>query len=247
MLELLLDPHAWAALATLTALEIVLGIDNVVFISLLVARLDKARAERARRIGLALALIFRVALLFGLTGLMHLRAPLFSLLGNTISWRDIILVGGGLFLVAKAVHEIHREVDAVQAGRDAVGAAAAKGAFGAIVVQIAVIDMVFSIDSIITAIGLVDDIPIMVAAILIAVAVMYVASGPASAFIARHPTTKVLALAFLVLIGVALIADGFDVHIPRGYVYFAMAFAGAVETVNILARDRRRRARKRKD
>jgi predicted tellurium resistance membrane protein TerC len=242
MLELLFDPHAWAALVTLTVLEVVLGIDNVVFISILVSRCDPKQAKRARQVGLSLALIFRVIMLFGLTWLMKLTAPLFSMFGMGISWRDIILIGGGLFLIAKATHEIHGEVEAREEG---LAPGATSQAFWIVILQLIAVDLIFSLDSIITAIGMVQDIEIMIAAVCIAMAVMYAASGPVSAFIAEHPTTKMLALAFLVLIGMALIADGFEVHIPRGYVYFAMAFAGAVEGFNILAaHNRRRRARR---
>jgi predicted tellurium resistance membrane protein TerC len=242
MLELLLDPHAWAALVTLTVLEVVLGIDNIVFISILVSRCDPRQAKRARQIGLALALIFRIIMLFGLTWLIKLTAPLFTLLGMGISWRDIILIGGGLFLIAKATHEIHNEVEAHEEGR---GPGAVSQSFFIVVLQLIAVDLIFSLDSIITAIGMVQDIEIMIAAVCIAMAVMYAASGPVSAFIAEHPTTKMLALAFLVLIGVALVADGFEVHIPRGYIYFSMAFAASVEGFNVLAgRNRRRRARR---
>ena len=243
MLELLSDPHAWAALVTLTVLEIVLGIDNIVFISILVSRCDPKQAKRARQIGLSLALIFRVAMLFTLTWLMKLTAPLFTLFGMAVSWRDIILIGGGLFLIAKATHEIHGEVEA----RDeptAEDEAVVGKAFMWVVTQLALVDLVFSLDSIITAIGMAQDLEIMVAAVVIAMIVMYVASGPVSRFVADHPTTKMLALAFLVLIGVALVADGFDVHIPRGYIYFAMAFAAAVEAFNVLAMRNRRRVKK---
>jgi predicted tellurium resistance membrane protein TerC len=237
MLELLTDPHAWAALATLTALEIVLGIDNVVFISILVSRCNPREANRARQIGLSLALIFRIGLLFTLTALIALRAPLFTIFGTGISWRDIILIGGGLFLILKATHDIHGEIEPHESG----GRAIKTQAFFWVVVQLVAVDLVFSIDSIITAIGLAEDIEVMVAAVIIAVIVMYVTSGPVSNFIAKHPTTKMLALAFLILIGVALVADGFDVHLPRGYIYFAMAFAGAVEVFNVLAAQRRKR------
>ena len=236
MLELLTDPHAWAALVTLTTLEIVLGIDNLVFISVLVSRCDPKEADRARKIGLSLALVFRLALLFTLTALIALRAPLFTIFGMGISWRDIILIGGGLFLMAKAVHEIHSEIEPHEKKR---GRPAATQSFFWVVVQLIAVDLVFSIDSIITAIGMAQDIEIMVAAVIIAMIVMYVASGPVSNFVAKHPTTKMLALAFLMLIGVALIADGFDVHIPRGYIYFAMAFAGLVELFNVIAAKRR--------
>ena len=237
MLELLTDWNAWAALATLTALEIVLGIDNIVFISILVTRCSPQQALRARQIGLSLAFIFRVAMLFTLTWLMKLTYPLFSVFGIGISWRDIILIGGGLFLIAKATHEIHGEVDHPEA--ETKGGAVAQS-FLLVVLQLVAVDLVFSLDSIITAIGMVDRIEIMIGAVVIAMAVMYVASGPVAAFIAEHPTTKMLALAFLVLIGVALVAEGFDFHIPRGYIYFAMAFAGAVEAFNVMAGRKRR-------
>jgi predicted tellurium resistance membrane protein TerC len=242
MLELLTDPHAWAALVTLTVLEIILGIDNLVFISVLVSRLPEASARRARQIGLGLALVFRVVLLFGLTWIMRLTAPLFEVLGRGISWRDVILIGGGLFLIAKATHEIHSEVEADSEEAQPPGTDAV---FLWVVLQLIVVDLVFSLDSIITAIGMARDIEIMIAAIVIAMGVMYAASEPVSGFISRHPTTKMLALSFLVLIGMALVADGFEVHIPRGYIYFAMAFAGAVEAFNILALRNRRRRRPR--
>jgi len=242
MLELLTDPHAWAALVTLTVLEIVLGIDNLVFIAVLASRLDERNSRRARQIGLSLALVFRIALLFGLTALMAMQGTVFTILGNPISWRDIILIGGGLFLLAKATHEIHAEIEGEE---HAQARSAAAGAFWIVSLQIVLVDIVFSIDSILTAIGMARDIEIMIVAVLIAVAVMYVASKPTSDFIARHPTTKMLALAFLMLIGVALIADGFEVHIPRGYIYFAMAFAGGVEFFNVLASRTRMRSRKR--
>jgi predicted tellurium resistance membrane protein TerC len=241
MIALLTDPQAWAALVTLSVLEIVLGIDNVVFISVLVARLDPARRRRARQIGLSLALVFRIALLFALTWLIGLAAPVVTVMGNAFSWHDIILIAGGLFLIAKATHEMHAEIEG--AGEDA-RPAAAGAVFSGVILQIVAIDLVFSIDSIVTAIGMAQDIRIMIAAVLIAVAIMYVASAPVAAFIGKHPTTKVLALAFLVLIGVALVADGFDFHVPRGYIYFAMAFAGAVEAINVAAQRRRRAGRK---
>jgi predicted tellurium resistance membrane protein TerC len=241
MMDLLTDPQAWAALVALSALEIVLGIDNVVFISVLVARLDPARRQRARQIGLSLALIFRIALLFGLTRLIALSAPVVTVMGNALSWHDIVLIGGGLFLIAKATHEIHNEIEGRGDGEAL--AAAGRAAFSVIILQVIAIDLVFSIDSIVTAIGMAQDIRIMIAAVLIAVVVMYAASGPVASFVAEHPTTKMLALAFLVLIGVALIADGFDFHVPRGYIYFAMAFAGAVEAINVTAGRRRRHHR----
>jgi predicted tellurium resistance membrane protein TerC len=241
MLELLTDPHAWAALVTLTVLEVVLGIDNIIFISILVRRLPENRKKLARQIGLGLALIFRIALLMTLTWVMGLTQPIFEILGHEVSWRDIILIGGGLFLLAKGVHEIHSEVEGNYEAHEPSVAAAS---FSLAIAQLIVIDLIFSLDSIITAIGMAEHIEIMVTAVVIAIAVMYFASGPVSDFINRHPTTKMLALAFLLLIGVALIADGFEVHIPRGYIYFAMAFAAAVEAFNIMAlRNKRRRPR----
>ena len=240
MLDLLANPDAWIAFATLTALEIVLGIDNVVFISVLVSRLDPVRGARVRQIGLGLALVFRIALLFALTWVMGLTEPIVILWGNAFSWNDVILIAGGVFLIAKATHEMHAELEASAEPAEP----QAKPATGmlAAIAQVTLIDAVFSIDSIVTAIGMAQDIRVMIAAVLVAVAVMYFASGAVGAFIAEHPTTKMLALAFLVLIGVALLADGFGVHFPRGYIYFAMTFAGAVEAVNIIAL-RRRRAR----
>jgi predicted tellurium resistance membrane protein TerC len=243
MFDLLFDPHAWAALVTLTVLEIVLGIDNIVFISILVSRCPPKMARRARQIGLSLALIFRLIMLFGLTWLMKLTQPLITAFGLNISWRDIILIGGGLFLIAKATHEIHSEVEG--AHDEASAGAAAAQSFALVIAQLVAVDLIFSLDSIITAIGMARDIEVMVLAVIIAMAVMYAASAPVSDFIAKHPTTKMLALSFLVLIGVALVADGFDFHIPRGYIYSAMVFAGAVEVFNVIAgRNRSRRRHK---
>ena len=240
MIELLTDPHAWAALVTLTVLEVVLGIDNLVFIAVLVSRCDPKQAKRARQIGLSLAFVFRVLLLAGLTWVMGLTASLFSLFGHDFSWRDLILIGGGAFLIWKGTHEIHSEVE----GQFEEQAARASDSFAWVVAQLIAVDLVFSLDSIITAIGMAEQIEVMVAAVVIAMIVMYVASGPVSAFISRHPTTKMLALSFLLLIGVALVADGLDFHIPRGYIYSAMAFAAAVEAFNVLAlRNRRKRPR----
>src|SRR3954447_7296515 len=233
MRDLLTDPQAWALLATLTALEIVLGVDNIVFISVLVSRCEPQQAKRARQIGLALAFVFRVILLLGLTWLMKLTYPVVSALGRDFSWHDVILIAGGLFLIAKATHEIHAEVEADESDDPT---APVHAAFSMVVLQIVLVDLVFSIDSIVTAIGMAQDIEIMIAAVVIAMIVMYVASGPIAHFIAEHPTTKMLALAFLVMIGVALVADGFAFHIPRGYIYAAMVFAGAVEFLNVLAR-----------
>jgi predicted tellurium resistance membrane protein TerC len=245
MWNLVTSLDAWAALLSLTALEIVLGIDNVVFISVLVQRLDQASRDRARRFGLALALIGRIALLFSLTSLMGFSATVFVVWDNPFSWHELVLIGGGLFLIAKATHEMHAQIEGRGEGTPPDDPVTPKTyrTMGAVVGQIVIIDLVFSIDSVVTAIGMAQDIRIMVAAVLIAVAVMYAASGPVAGFVAAHPTTKTLALAFLLLIGVALVADGFDVDIPRGYIYFAMAFAAAVEMVNIwAARGRRRRA-----
>jgi predicted tellurium resistance membrane protein TerC len=239
MMELLTSPEAWAALLTLTALEIVLGIDNVIFLSVIVSRIPPAQAKRARQIGLALALIFRILLLSILVWLIGLTAPVFSAKGFAFSWRDIILIGGGLFLIAKATHEIHGEVEAREAEE---GASSKSSAFFWIIVQIIIIDMVFSLDSIITAIGMAQDLEIMIAAVIIACFIMYVSSGPVARFVAEHPTTKMLALAFLVLIGDALVADGFQFHIPRGYIYFAIVFSAAVELFNVLAKRNRKKA-----
>ncbi len=240
MLELLTDPNAWAAFAMLTVMEIVLGIDNVIFISILVSRLPAARAKIARQVGLGLALVFRVVFLFMLTWLMGLTATLFTVLGEDVNWRDIILIAGGLFLLAKGTIEIHKGIE----GDGHETAAAADAAFTIVILQIVVIDLVFSIDSIITAIGMVQHIEIMIAAVVIAIAVMYIASGPISEFIKHHPTTKMLALAFLLLIGVALVADGFGFHIPRGYIYFAMAFSALVEVINVLAKRNREKGQR---
>jgi predicted tellurium resistance membrane protein TerC len=237
MLELLYDPAVWASLVTLTAMEIVLGIDNIVFISVIVGKLPPEQATRARQIGLLLALVFRVILLFSLFWLTHLQTEVFTLFGHAFTWRDLVLVAGGLFLIYKATVEIHQDVEGgphkVSAGPKVYAS------FGAIVSQIAVIDMVFSIDSILTAIGMADHIEVMIAAVIIAIAVMYLASGPVAGFIERHPTTRMLALSFLLMIGLALVADGFGFHIPRGYLYAAMAFSSIVELLNVIARRNR--------
>jgi predicted tellurium resistance membrane protein TerC len=239
MIDLLTSAEAWAALLTLTALEIVLGIDNVIFLSVIVSRIPQAQAKRARQIGLALALIFRILLLSLLVWLIGLTQAILTVRGIVFSWRDIILIGGGLFLIAKATHEIHAEVEAREEASER-GAAAT--AFFWVIVQIIVIDMVFSLDSIITAIGMAQDLAIMIAAVVIACLVMYASSGPVTRFVMEHPTSKMLALAFLVLIGVALVADGFQFHIPRGYIYFAIAFSAAVEFFNVLAKRNRKKA-----
>jgi predicted tellurium resistance membrane protein TerC len=242
MTALLTSPEAWAALLTLTALEIVLGIDNVIFLSVIVSRIPEPQAKRARQIGLALALLFRILLLSLLVWLIGLTEAVLSFRGLAFSWRDIILIGGGLFLIAKATHEIHGEVEGSEDGGERQGGASA---FFWVIAQIIVIDMVFSLDSIITAIGMSQDLIIMITAVVIACVIMYVSSGPVARFVAEHPTTKMLALAFLVLIGVALVADGFGFHIPRGYIYFAIAFSAAVELFNVMAR-RNRKSNRRK-
>ncbi len=240
MLDWLTNPQIWASLVTLTVMEIVLGIDNIVFISVVVSRLPKEIAKKARQAGLALALVFRVLLLSVLSWLVGLTAPLFDLGGHPFSWRDAILISGGLFLLIKATQEIHK---GIEGGEEEEAPVSAGRSFAAVIAQIIVIDMVFSVDSIITAIGMAQHIEVMVAAVVIAMAVMYVASGPIAGFIKRHPTTKMLALSFLLLIGVALIADGLGFHIPRGYIYFAMAFSAGVEMVNVLARGKRSKAK----
>ncbi len=232
MIELLVDPAAWVAFLTLVALELVLGIDNIVFISILVDKLPQARRDLARRIGLFLAMFMRIALLFFLTWVIGLTAPLFSILGNEISGRDMILIAGGLFLLWKSTVEIHEALE----GGDGRHAGGAKATFGAILAQIIMLDIVFSLDSIITAVGMVDEIEIMVAAVVVSVALMMVFSGPISRFVSAHPTVKMLALAFLFAIGLVLVADGFDHHVPKGYVYSAMAFSIAVEFLNMRVR-----------
>ena len=234
-MELLTDPQAWIALATLTALEIVLGVDNIIFISILAGRLPEHQRQRARILGLALAMGTRIALLVSLAWIMTLTDPLFSVLGKDVSGRHIILIGGGLFLLWKSVHEIHNSLEG--AGDDA-PAVRAFASFGATLVQIAVIDIVFSLDSVITAVGMVDEVPIMVTAIVIAVLVMMFAAKAIGDFVDRHPTIKMLALSFLIMVGMALIAEGFEFHVPKGYIYFAMAFSVAVEMLNLRVRKR---------
>ncbi len=238
-MEWLASPEAWIALASLTALEIVLGIDNIIFISVLVSRLPADRRQQARVLGLALAMGTRIALLLSLVWMMRLTAPLFSVASFDVSGRAIILIGGGLFLLAKSVMEIHASLeDGAPHGHHA----SLRTSFAAVLVQIAVIDIVFSLDSVITAIGIVDLIPVMVLAIVIAVGVMMVAARPIGEFVDRHPTIRMLALSFLILIGVVLIAEGLALHVPRGYVYFAMAFSLAVEALNLRLRRRMREA-----
>ena len=233
-MEALLDPGLWIAFLTLTALEIVLGVDNIIMIAILVGRLPPARQASARFIGLALAMGTRLALLLTLSWMMRLTDPLFTVLGNDFSGRDLILLGGGLFLLWKSTMEIHAALE----GSDEHGVARVHANFAVIVTQIALIDIVFSLDSVITAVGLVNQIPVMIAAIVVAVVVMMFTAGAISAFIERHPTIKMLALSFLVVIGVLLIAEGFGLHVPKGYVYFAMAFSAGVEMLNIRLRQK---------
>ncbi len=241
MIELLLSPTAWASLATLTLLEIVLGIDNIVFISVLVSRLPAAAARRARQIGLSLALIFRLLLLLVISWIIGLTEPIATVFEHDISWRDLILLAGGAFLVYKATVEIHHAIE--EPTDEEKARQNAPSVFSSVIVQIVLLDMVFSIDSIITAIGMAQHLEIMITAVVIAMALMYFASNSISGFIARHPTTKMLALAFLLMIGVTLVADGLGVHVPKGYIYSAMAFAVLVESFNIFAQARRKQRR----
>ena len=233
------SPEIWMSFFTLTALEIILGIDNVVFLSLVASRVPERQRAAARKIGLLLAVGLRIGLLFALTWIIGLTAPLFEVLGHPVSWRDMILIAGGLFLFVKATQEIHQDIEG---GLDPVGSTPITG-FAAAIVQIAIIDLVFSIDSVVTAIGIAEHLEVMIAAMLVAVSFMYFASSMVSNFITNHPTTKMLALSFLILIGVALVADGSGFHIPRGYIYFSMAFATAVEIFNIVAVSRRENRR----
>lgn len=247
-MELLLDPNAWIAFAMLTALEIVLGIDNIIFISILVGRLPAGQRDRARRLGLGFAMVSRLLLLLSLTWVMGLTADLFLVLGHGISGRDLVLLFGGMFLLYKASHEIFVEVEArdpTDAAPSPAATATAAGAgnaqFWSIIGQIGILDIVFSLDSVITAVGMVDQIAVMVAAVVAAVVVMLFAVRPIGEFVERHPSVKVLALAFLVMVGTALTAEAFDIHLPKGYIYVAMAFSLAVEALNIRARNKRSR------
>jgi predicted tellurium resistance membrane protein TerC len=231
-MEWLTNPETWIALVTLSALEIVLGVDNIIFISVLASKLPKAQQARARRIGLLGAMLTRIALLFSLTWLARLTATLFRTFGQDISGRDLILIGGGLFLLAKATWEIHDNLEGGEHG----GKPRAAASFAILIAQIMLLDIVFSLDSVITAIGMARQIGVMVAAVIIAVAVMLWAAGPIASFVDRHPTVKILALSFLLLIGFSLVAEGFDQHIPKGYIYFAMGFSVFVEMLNLRAR-----------
>jgi predicted tellurium resistance membrane protein TerC len=226
--ELIRDPEAWVALVTLTMLEVVLGIDNIIFISILAGKLPHAQQARARTTGLAVAMLSRLALLFSLTWIMRLTAPIFSIAGRDISGRDMILIAGGLFLLAKSTHEIHLRLE----GAEELERSASGTSFASVVVQVMLLDLVFSLDSVITAIGMVDEIAIMVAAVVIAVVLMMLFAGAVAAFVHRRPTVKMLALSFLLMIGVALVAEGFGQHIAKGYIYFAMAFSLMVEMLN---------------
>jgi predicted tellurium resistance membrane protein TerC len=233
-MEWLADPQSWIALLTLTVLEIVLGVDNVIFIAILAGKLPDSQQKKARLIGLAMAMIARIALLFSLFWIIRLTAPLFTVLGEEISGRDIILLLGGLFLLAKSTHEIHDKLEG-ESGRVSARVAAS---FASVIVQIVLLDIVFSLDSVITAVGMANRIEIMITAVVIAVAFMMAFAGVISDFVHRHPTVKMLALSFLLLIGVSLIAEGLDHHIPKGYIYFAMAFSVFVEMLNLKARKR---------
>lgn len=238
-METLLNPEVWIALATLTALELVLGIDNIIFISILAGRLPPEQRNKARRLGITLAAVTRLGLLLTIAWIVGLTAPLFSVLGHEFSWRDLILIGGGLFLIAKATHEIHQKVEG--AGDSGGAGAAVTASFTAVIAQIMVLDIVFSLDSIITAVGMVDERWVMVAAILISIVFMLMFARPIGDFVERHPTVKVLALSFLIMIGLVLIADGFGQHIPKGYIYASMTFSVFVELINLWVRKREQR------
>jgi len=232
MFELLTNPQAWIAFATLTALELVLGIDNIIFISILVDKLPKAKQELARRIGLFMAMFMRIGLLLVLAWIVGLVAPLFTVMDQAISGRDLILILGGLFLIWKSTGEIHQSLE----GEEEHAAGAARASFGGVILQIMLVDLVFSLDSIITAVGMVDDVRIMIAAVIASVGLMMVFASAIGRFVSDHPTIKMLALSFLVVVGVVLVAEGFDHHVPKGYIYFAMAFSVVVEMINIRLR-----------
>ena len=232
MLDWIMHPEAWIALGTLTALEIVLGIDNIIFISIIVARLPLGQQGKGRIIGLGLAMLTRIALLLSITWVMGLTATLLTLLNHPVSGRDLILVGGGLFLLAKSTHEIHQSLE----GTEEATKSSSKGSFVVTMIQIAVIDIVFSLDSVITAVGLAKDVEVMIIAIIISIGIMMLAAKSISDFVEEHPTIKMLALSFLILVGVTLLAEGAGYEIPRGYIYFAMAFSVSVEMLNIRLR-----------
>ena len=235
-MEWLTNPDIWIALITLTALEIVLGVDNIIFISILVAKLPAEQQPRARYVGLGLAMIMRILLLLTLSWIIRLTAPLFTVVGQEISGRDLILIGGGLFLLGKSTREIHERLE----GDEGHASARAVATFASVIVQVILLDLVFSLDSVITAVGMVNEVPVMVAAVVIAVGIMMVSAGSISDFVNRHPTVKMLALSFLLLVGMSLVAEGFDQHIPKGYIYFAMGFSIFVEALNLRARGRTR-------
>lgn len=243
-MEWLTDPQIWISLLTLSALEIVLGIDNLVFLAILSDRLPEHQRPAARKLGLAFALITRLALLASLAWIAGLVEPVFTVLDHAVSWRDIILIGGGVFLLAKATHEIHGslegEEEGAHDGAEGGVAKAAKAGFLATIVQIGILDIVFSLDSVITAVGMASQLWVMIAAVIAAVILMLVASGPLSSFVSRHPTVKMLALSFLLLVGMSLVADGMGFHIPKGYLYFAMGFSVLVEGLNLAARRRKK-------
>ena len=236
-MDLLTSPDIWVAFLTLLALEIVLGIDNVVFISILVDKLPQERQALARRLGLGLALVMRILLLLSLSWVIGLTAPLFTVLAQEISGRDVILILGGLFLLGKATYEIHENLE----GEEGHSSARVKASFASILVQIVILDIVFSLDSVITAVGMVDEVAVMIAAVTVAIVVMLISAEAVSGFVSRHPTIKMLALSFLLLIGLTLLLEGFDQHVPKGYIYFAMGFSVFVEFLNLRSRRRRRR------
>jgi len=234
MLELLADPQIWIAFATLTALELVLGIDNIIFIAILVDKLPPEKREFARKLGLFIAMFMRIGLLLILSWIIGLTAPMFTILGNEISGRDLVLIAGGLFLLWKSVGEIHQSMEGVEGE----ASSAVKSTMTAVILQIMLVDLVFSLDSIITAVGMVDEVAVMIAAVITSVALMMVFAGPIGRFVSAHPTIKMLALSFLVVVAVVLIAEGFDNHVPKGYIYSAMAFSVVVEMLNIRMRKR---------
>jgi predicted tellurium resistance membrane protein TerC len=231
-MEWMSNPESWIALLTLTVLEVVLGVDNIIFISILAGKLPRDQQDKARFVGLALAMFMRIALLASIAWIARLTAPLFTVIGQEISGRDLILLGGGLFLLGKATYEIHDKLE----GEEGHAEARVAASFASVIIQVLLLDLVFSLDSVITAIGMADELAIMIAAVVIAVGVMMVASGPLSRFVDRHPTVKMLALSFLLLIGMSLVAEGLDQHIPKGYVYFAMGFSVLVEMLNLRAK-----------